>query len=139
MRALKAVFLLLVFCAQMGMFTMERAYCSGKLVKIELNGKPRICHCDHEEVHAESDEAGVTRIPCCTSETIEKQFKNLVDSDELIVAPLLPLRIAHHNLAEVILYSQRDIRLITAVPPPPKRKVKPFILFGNFKSESCGA
>lgn len=139
MRATKAVILLLLFCAQMLVFTLERGYCSGRMVKIELNGKHRVCTCDHEVVAPLSDGPAIDRTPCCFSETLHKQFNELTVSSEVEVIAVFhsptshPLVFAHAEWGSDVGFEAKPN------PPPAKRKSKPFIRFGNFKVDSTVA
>jgi hypothetical protein len=134
MKVFKSIFLLLVFSAQMLVFTMERAYCSGNMVEIELNGKPRICACGHAYVSSVSKVVSLKATPCCSSETIEKSSDTISSSDVSLVSISLPENRTSYKYAEVTPFRAENGIVTFSNPPPVKRKSKACILFQNFKS-----
>lgn len=133
MQRIKAIFFLILFGLQMMVFTVEKAFCSDKLVNIEFNGEQKVCACGHDVV-IQYETGSIAQKPCCSSDTVEKS-SDILSSSEL---PLVDLDFAQEeisfNYTELESFIGPEYIVTFSNPPPVKRKSKAFILFQNFKS-----
>jgi len=132
MRIIKAIFLLVLFCLQMTVFTVERAFCSDNLVGIEINGEQKVCVCGHDLV-IQYDSSSIAQKPCCSSETIEKSSDTISSSDSSIASCSLSENRASYKYAEVTPFRAKNGVVTFSNPPPSNENRKRLSFFKILK------
>lgn len=133
MQRIQAIFFLILFGLQMMVFTVEKAFCSDKLVNIEFNGEQKVCTCGHD-VFIQYEVSSIAQMPCCSSDTVEKSSDILSNSELPKVNPEFSQKEIRFNYTEFESFIGAEYIVTFSNPPPVKRKSKVFILFQNFKS-----